>query len=69
MNDLKQSPSIKRIPSQRCPICYTARYSAFMKEESVDYTFLADLHKELASPEDGIQCACYQRRPHASSDG
>lgn len=25
-----------------------------MKKKSVDYTFLADLHKEFASPEDGI---------------
>jgi hypothetical protein len=27
--------------------CHTAPYGAFMKEKSMDYTFLADMHKEF----------------------
>jgi quercetin dioxygenase-like cupin family protein len=33
---------------------HTASYDACMKEKSMDYLFLADLHKQFAPPEDGI---------------
>ena len=46
--------SIKRILPRKCLSYHTAPYGAYTKEKSMDYTFLADLHKEFAPPEDGI---------------